>query len=132
MAAAAPGVPPAYDQTYRPQFHYSPAKNWMNDPNGLVYYRGKYHLFYQYNPAGNTWGNMSWGHAVSTDLVHWKELPVAIPYDANELVFSGSAVVNRTTQSGLGTKADPPLVAIYTSAKPGSRSSRWPTAPMAD
>ena len=122
-AAAAPsGTPPAYDQTYRPQFHYSPVKNWMNDPNGLVYYRGQYHLFYQYNPAGNTWGNMSWGHAVSTDLVHWTELPVAIPYDANELVFSGSAVVDKNNTSGLGTKANPPLVAIYTSAKPGSQS----------
>jgi fructan beta-fructosidase len=121
-AAAPPGAPPAYDQTYRPQFHYTPAKNWMNDPNGLVYYHGQYHLFYQYNPAGNTWGNISWGHAVSTDLVHWKELPVAIPYDANELVFSGSAVVDQGNTSGLGTQANPPLVAIYTSAKPGSQS----------
>ena len=81
--AAPPHIPAAYDQTYRPQFHYTPAKNWMNDPNGLVYYQGQYHLFYQYNPSGNTWGNMSWGHAVSPDLVHWKELPVAIPYDDN-------------------------------------------------
>ena len=68
-AAAPPGVPPAYDQTYRPQFHYSPVKNWMNDPNGLVYYQGEYHMFYQYNPLGNVWGNMSWGHAISRDLV---------------------------------------------------------------
>src|SRR5215207_4483621 len=119
---AAPPVPAAYDQTYRPQFHYSPAKNWMNDPNGLVYYKGQYHLFYQYNPKGNTWGNMSWGHAVSPDLVHWKELPVAIPYDETELVFSGSAVVDENNTSGFGTKANPPLVAIYTSAKPGSQS----------
>jgi fructan beta-fructosidase len=117
---AAPGlaapIPAAYDQTYRPQFHYSPAKNWMNDPNGLVFYQGQYHLFYQYNPLGNTWGNMSWGHAVSPDLVHWKELPVAIPYDDTELVFSGSAVVDKDNTSGFGTKANPPLVAIYTSA----------------
>ena len=122
VAAAPADAPPAYDQTYRPQFHYTPANNWMNDPNGLVYYQGKYHLFYQYNPEGNTWGNMSWGHAVSADLVHWKELPVAIPYDAEELVFSGSAVVDKNNTSGLGTKANPPLVAIYTSAKPGSQS----------
>ena len=120
--ASSRGIPTAYDQTYRPQLHYTPAKNWMNDPNGLVYYQGKYHLFYQYNPEGNTWGNMSWGHAVSTDLMHWKELPVAIPYDADELVFSGSAVVDKDNTSGLGTKANPPLVAIYTSAKPGSQS----------
>jgi fructan beta-fructosidase len=120
--AAGTQIPAAYDQTYRPQFHYSPAKNWMNDPNGLVYYQGQYHLFYQYNPLGNTWGNMSWGHAVSPDLVHWKELPVAIPYDATELIFSGSAVVDKDNTSGFGTKANPPLVAIYTSAKPGSQS----------
>ena len=113
-AAAAP--PPAYDQTYRPQFHFTPAENWMNDPNGLVYYQGEYHLFFQYNPSGNTWGNMSWGHAVSTDLVHWKQLPVAIPHDDNEHVFSGSAVVDKDNTSGFGTKANPPLVAIYTSA----------------
>ena len=106
-ATAASHIPAAYDQTYRPQFHYTPAKNWMNDPNGLVYYQGQYHLFYQYNPEGNTWGNMSWGHAVSPDLVHWKELPVAIPYDATELVFSGSAVVDKGNTSGFGTKANP-------------------------
>jgi fructan beta-fructosidase len=121
MAVSQP-IPATYDQPYRPQFHYSPAKNWMNDPNGLVYYQGQYHLFYQYNPLGNTWGNMSWGHAVSPDLVHWKELPVAIPYDATELVFSGSAVIDKGNTSGFGTKAKPPLVAIYTSAKPGSQS----------
>ena len=102
----------------------------MNDPNGLVYYKGQYHLFYQYNPEGNTWGNMSWGHAVSPDLVHWKELPVAIPYDETELIFSGSAVVDKNNTSGFGTKENPPLVAIYTSAKPAASHRRWRTAPM--
>jgi fructan beta-fructosidase len=105
----------AYNQTYRPQFHFTPAKNWMNDPNGLVYYQGEYHLFFQYNPSGNTWGNMSWGHAVSRDLVHWTELPVAIPQDAHEMVFSGSAVVDKNNTSGFGTPGNPALVAIYTS-----------------
>ncbi|MET7429831.1 GH32 C-terminal domain-containing protein [Streptomyces flaveolus] len=113
--AVAADTPP-YSETYRPQFHFTPQKNWMNDPNGLVYYKGEYHLFYQYNPNGNSWGDMSWGHAVSTDLVHWKDLPLALPYDDKEMVFSGSAVVDRNNTTGFGTKSNPPMVAIYTSA----------------
>ncbi|MEV6293833.1 GH32 C-terminal domain-containing protein [Streptomyces sp. NPDC051896] len=106
---------PPYSETYRPQFHFTPEKNWMNDPNGLVYYKGEYHLFYQYNPNGNSWGDMSWGHAVSTDLVHWKQLPLALSYDDKEMVFSGSAVVDWNNTTGFGTKENPPMVAIYTS-----------------
>jgi fructan beta-fructosidase len=123
-AVAAP--PAEYNQTYRPQFHYSPQKNWMNDPNGLVYYKGVYHLFYQYNPQGSQWGNMSWGHATSKDLVHWEEQPLAIPQTFNsegqsiEDIFSGSAVVDTNNTSGFGTKANPPMVAIYTSAYTGA------------
>ena len=115
---AALGVAPAAADTpqHRPAYHFSPAKNWMNDPNGLVFYKGVYHLFFQYNPLGNVWGNMSWGHATSTDLVHWDEQPVAIPFDANEGVFSGSVVVDTTNRSGFGTAQNPPLVAMYTSA----------------
>ena len=64
-----------YNEPYRPQFHFSPARNWMNDPNGTIYYRGEYHLFYQYNPFGIDWGHMSWGHVVSPDMVHWKNMP---------------------------------------------------------
>jgi len=108
---------PTFAEPYRPQFHYTPAKNWMNDPNGLVYFKGEYHLFYQHNPDGNDWGNMSWGHAVSSDLVHWKELPLAIPHDENEMVFSGSAVIDYQNTTGFGSKANPAMVAVYTSAR---------------
>ncbi|WP_239984761.1 glycoside hydrolase family 32 protein [Sporolactobacillus pectinivorans] len=104
-----------YMETYRPQFHFTPAQNWMNDPNGLVYYHGEYHLFFQYNPSGDTWGNMSWGHAVSRDLVHWTQLPVAIPQDAQEMIFSGCVVVDKNNTTGLGKKGNPAMVAIYTS-----------------
>ena len=69
-----------FNERYRPQFHFTPRINWMNDPNGLVYYEGQYHMFFQYNPFGNRWGYMSWNHAVSDDLVHWEHRPVAIPY----------------------------------------------------
>ncbi len=116
-AAAATAAPALYHEPYRPQFHYTPARNWINDPNGPIFYKGQYHLFYQYNPSGSTWGNISWGHAVSKDLVHWTELPVAIPQDDNEYIFSGSVVNDKTNSSGLGTAANPPLVAIYTSAQ---------------
>ena len=98
---------------YRPQFHFTPKKNWMNDPNGLIYVNGEYHLFFQYNPEGINWGHMSWGHAVSKDLLHWKELPVAIPEDDNYFIFSGSAVLDSENTAGFGKNA---IVAIYTSA----------------
>ncbi|MEU3608743.1 GH32 C-terminal domain-containing protein [Streptomyces sp. NPDC035033] len=104
-----------YTETYRPQFHFSPAENWLNDPNGLVWYQGEYHLFYQYNPNGSTWGDMSWGHAVSKDLVRWQELPLAIPHDDREMVFSGSAVVDHDNTTGFGTRTNPAMVAVYTS-----------------
>ena len=107
---------PTYQEPYRPQFHYTPGQNWMNDPNGLVYYQGEYHMFYQYNPLGNVWGNMSWGHAISRDLVHWTELPVAIPFDDQATIFSGSVVIDEQNTSGFGTTDNPPMVAIYSSA----------------
>jgi len=104
-----------YKEKYRPQFHFSPAKNWTNDPNGLVYLDGEYHLFYQYNPYGNRWGHMSWAHSVSPDLVHWKHLPLAIPEKDSIMIFSGSAVIDRNNTSGFATKAGQvPMVAIYT------------------
>lgn len=106
----------AADHPHRPQVHYSPAENWMNDPNGLVYHDGQYHLYYQYNPEGSGWGNMSWGHAVSPDLVHWEERPLAIPYSEEEHIFSGGIVVDHDDSSGLGRDGEPPMVAVYTSA----------------
>lgn len=108
----------AYDERYRPQFHFTTAKNWTNDPNGLVYFEGEYHLFYQYNPFGDQWGHMSWGHAVSDDMVHWKELDVAIPEEGGVMAFSGSAVVDWDNTSGWGKDGKPPLVAVYTGHRP--------------
>lgn len=110
-AATGPG-----DEPYRPAVHYTPEKNWMNDPNGMVFHKGVYHLYYQHNPSGNTWGNMSWGHATSKDLIHWKEQPLAISTDAQQDIFSGSVVVDTNNTSGFGTKENPPLIAIFTSA----------------
>ena len=103
-----------YTETYRPQFHFSPELNWMNDPNGLVYWDGEYHLFYQHNPHGNSWGHMSWGHAVSRDLVHWKHLPIALHEEYGVMIFSGCCVADKNNTSGFGTTEKPPLVAVYT------------------
>jgi fructan beta-fructosidase len=98
----------------RPEFHFAPQNNWMNDPNGLIYHNGLYHLYFQYNPLGNQWGHMSWGHATSKDLIHWEEHPVAIEESDNKMIFSGSAVFDRNNSSGLGTVENPPIVAIFT------------------
>lgn len=100
-------------EQYRPHIHYTPAANWMNDPNGLVYFGGLYHLSYQYNPYASSHGNMHWGRAVSTDLVHWQEQPVALPEHEHQ-IFSGSAVVDWHNTSGFGQGEQPPLVACYT------------------
>ncbi|OAS89250.1 MULTISPECIES: glycoside hydrolase family 32 protein [Metabacillus] len=104
-----------YTERYRPQFHFSPEANWMNDPNGMVYYDGEYHLFYQYHPNGTTWGPMHWGHAVSKDLVHWEHLPIALKPDENGTIFSGSAVVDWNDTSGF-FNGKSGLVAIFTHA----------------
>jgi len=131
-ATTAAPAPAPYTETYRPQFHFTPQANWMNDPNGLLYYKGEYHLFFQYNPSGNTWGNMSWGHAVSKDLVHWTQLPVAIPQDASEMVFSGSAVVDTNNTTGFGTPGNPAIVAIYTSLDKATGQQRQALAYSTD
>ncbi len=104
---------PIGTEAFRPKAHFTPRRNWINDPNGLVYFEGEYHLFYQYNPEGREWGHMSWGHAVSPDLAHWEELPVAIP-ETDQMIFSGSIVVDRENISGLGDGNAVPLLAFYT------------------
>ncbi|MDF1576483.1 MAG: glycoside hydrolase family 32 protein [Bacteroidales bacterium] len=103
-----------YTEQYRPQFHFSPDSMWMNDPNGMVYYEGEYHLFYQHNPNSNVWGPMHWGHAISTDLIHWEHQPMALYPDSLGTIFSGSAVIDWSNSSGLGSKENPPMVAIFT------------------
>ena len=97
----------------RPQYHYAAAANWLSDPNGLVFHQGEWHLFYQYNPQGEDWGHMSWGHAVSRDLASWEELPVALEEDERGMIFSGSAVIDQTNTAGFGAGA---MVALYTNA----------------
>ncbi len=96
---------------YRPRFHFTPPQMWLNDPNGLVWYQGEYHLFYQYHPASTIWGPMHWGHAVSRDLVNWQHLPIALFPDEYGMIFSGSAVVDRNDTAGFGREA---LVAVFT------------------
>ena len=102
------------EKMYRPSLHFSPKKNWMNDPNGMFYYKGKYHLYFQHHPYSNVWGPMHWGHAISKDLISWVEQPIALFPDNLGTIFSGSAVVDHNNTSGFGTEINPPIVAIYT------------------
>ena len=110
------GAESFYREPLRPQLHVSPSRGWNNDPNGMVYYGGEYHLFFQLNPYGTNWGNMHWGHAVSKDLVHWRELPIALYPDRFGTMFSGSAVMDMKNTSGFGRDGKPPMVLLYTAA----------------
>jgi len=115
------------DEIYRPQFHFTPEKNWHNDPNGLVFYKGEYHMFYQHNPNGNEWGYMHWGHTISTDLVHWEHYPIALYPDNNSkdkvdcTAYSGSAIVDKENLLGKQKGEEKTLVAFYTSQNCGQR-----------
>lgn len=116
-----------YNELHRPQFHFTPEKNWHNDPNGLVFYNGQYHLFYQYNPFGNEWGYMHWGHAISTDLVHWENLPIALFPDNDSkdkelcTAFSGCGLVDHNNLTGLQKGEEKTILLFYTSNKCGQR-----------
>jgi len=113
-----------YREPFRPQFHFTPQRNWMNDPNGMVFFEGEWHLFYQYNPLGDRWGHMSWGHAVSRDLVRWEHLPLALAEEEGIMIFSGSVVVDWKNTSGFGADGKPPLVALYTGHREGRQDQR--------
>lgn len=107
-----------YNEPYRPQVHFSPMTSWMNDPNGLVYIDNTWHIYFQYFPDSTVWGPMHWGHAVSRDLVHWKQEGIALYPDSLGYIFSGSVVIDSTNTSGFGTKTKKPMVAIFTQHDP--------------
>lgn len=109
-------MPPTSTEVARPRFHFTPRRNWMNDPNGLVHHEGLWHLYYQHNPEGSDWGNMSWGHATSADLEHWTEHPVALPHRTGEQIYSGSVVASRA--------GGDVLTAYYTSAYDDGRQAQ--------
>ena len=115
---------PLYGETYRPQFHFTARAGWLNDPNGMVYYGGEYHLFFQHNPFGLTSGNLTWGHAVSRDMVHWTQIENAITPDERGPIWSGSAVVDWNNTTGLATGTEKPLIALYTAAGDTSPESK--------
>ncbi|WP_100614121.1 glycoside hydrolase family 32 protein [Confluentibacter citreus] len=102
------------EDLYRPSLHFTPKEAWMNDPNGMFYYNGYYHLYFQHYPDGNVWGPMHWGHAISTDMVTWKEMPIAIFPDEKGYIFSGSAVVDVNNTSGFGKGGGQPIIAMFT------------------
>jgi fructan beta-fructosidase len=112
-----------YQEPYRPQIHFSPKTGWMNDPNGLIYFQGTYHLFFQYYPDSTVWGPMHWGHAESSDLVHWKEVGIALYPDSLGYIFSGSAVADTDNTSGFGMKRNSALIAIYTQHDPAGEKA---------
>lgn len=116
-----------YKESMRGQFHFSPKHGWTNDPNGMVYYNGEYHLFYQHNPYGRGWGNMTWGHVVTKDLIHWKELGDVLHPDQFGPVFSGGGVVDINNTSGFGKDGKPAMVVFHTGARGWGQYLSWST-----
>ncbi len=111
-----------YREAFRPQIHFSPQRNWLNDPNGCIYFDGLYHMYYQYHPYGSKWGPMHWGHAQSQDLIHWEEQPIALyPDETLGMSFSGSSVIDLHNESGLFNDGEG-LIAFYTAHLPGNLS----------
>jgi sucrose-6-phosphate hydrolase SacC (GH32 family) len=108
-----PGGEDFYEEELRPQFHFSARTGWLNDPNGLIYYKGEYHMYFQHNPLSVRWGNMSWGHAVSKDMIHWEEKPAVLFPNAQGTCYSGAAFIDRRNQLGLKTGAEDVIVAFY-------------------
>ncbi len=100
------------EELYRPNYHFTPKANWMNDPNGMFYYNGYYHLYFQYHPESNVWGPMHWGHAISTDMIAWTEQPIAIYPGDLGTIFSGSAVVDISNSSGFGEVSNASLIVM--------------------
>ena len=120
LSAEPPGLDGLYHESGRPQFHFTAQRGWNNDPNGLVYCRGQWHLFFQHNPFGITWGNMHWGHAVSSDLVHWTELPTALcQRSLKDMAFSGGGFVDHGNSAGFGTGREDVLMVSFTSTGRG-------------
>ncbi|MDR2970172.1 MAG: DUF4980 domain-containing protein [Tannerellaceae bacterium] len=118
QSASISGADSLYRETNRPQLHFTPRRGWHNDPNGLIYYEGEYHLFYQHNPYERDWGNMHWGHTVSKDLIHWEELPIALYPDEHGTMFSGTCVIDYDNTAGFNKGKTPAMVAIYTADNP--------------
>jgi fructan beta-fructosidase len=120
LAEQVPEVGELYREPHRPQFHFTSRRGWLNDPNGMLWFDGEYHLYYQHNPYGWDWGNMHWGHATSRDLVHWTEQPIALyPREYGDWCFSGSGLVDHRNISGFGSDGSPPLVIAFTSTGRG-------------
>ena len=116
-----------YNELLRPQAHFSTKNGWINDPNGLIYLNGTYHMFYQHNPCSPEWSNMHWGHATSPDLIHWTEEPIALFPDETGMMYSGSAILDKDNLTGLGTKENPPALLYYTATAPFSQHLAYST-----
>ena len=109
-------LPNLYGEDYRPLIHFTPEIGWLNDPNGMIKYHGTYHMFFQYNPCGTEWGNMHWGHAISDDMIHWKEQDIALFPDETGAMYSGSAIEDTHNVTGLQSGDQPPMLLFYTAA----------------